>query len=62
MSDEKKRLDESLSSETFLKSLTGNIDVEINPDAFSISNSGILQPNTSNQGNASSSENGKNEE
>jgi len=60
MSDEKPtRLDESLSRETFTKSLTGNLDISIDATKIKISPSGTVVPSTgagSNQGSEKPSE------
>jgi hypothetical protein len=55
MSKENKRLDESLSNDSLVKSLTGKPNVEIDVSTITVSASGNIQPAANNQG--SSSEN-----
>ena len=59
MDKENKRLDESLSNDSLVKSLTGKPNVDIDVSTITVSASGNIQPATSDQD--SSSESGKNE-
>jgi hypothetical protein len=43
------RLDESLSSTTFMKNLTGNISTSIDPSKIVVTPDGILQSTTNNK-------------